>query len=245
MVKKISAICLSILLCVSCLTGCGSFPNLTDEEQDIIAEYAADLLIKYTANSPNRLTDTTGVVAQTPEPIEEEKPVVEEEVVEEVPQNDAEVLDSTSQEMQEATSTYATIADALLLQGVMVDYQEYSILDSYPDGGESYFSLDATSGSKLLVLRFNITNNSSESIALDFMESSTRFKVSLDGMGYKNTLATMLLDDLSTYVGTIPAGGMEEVVLITEWKEEDLNNISALTFYIKNNDDITSTFLLN
>ena len=44
----------------------------------------------------------------------------------------------------------------------------------------------------------------------------------------------MLLDDLSTYVGTIGAGSSAELVLISEWSEELLSNISNPILYIKN-----------
>ncbi|MCM1087931.1 MAG: hypothetical protein NC419_07215, partial [Muribaculaceae bacterium] len=52
----------SVLLCgigIACiLTGCGNtMPELTEEENDIITEYAVSLLLKYDKNYNSRLID--------------------------------------------------------------------------------------------------------------------------------------------------------------------------------------------
>ena len=66
------------------------------------------------------------------------------------------------------------------------------------------------------------------------LENNVSFKVSLDGNGYQYALSTMLLDDISTYVGELAAGTSVELVLISEWKEEKISNITNPTVYIKN-----------
>ena len=110
----------------------------------------------------------------------------------------------------------------------------YEIKTSYPDESGAFFALDASEGNKLLVAKVILINNSDSSIDINMLEQNISYKVSLDGNGYKFALSTMLLDDLSTYVGTIDSGNSVELVLISEWDEELLNNISNPTLYIKN-----------
>jgi uncharacterized protein YceK len=41
------------------MTGCGAMPDLTQEETDLISEYAVGVLLKYDANNSSRLVDTS------------------------------------------------------------------------------------------------------------------------------------------------------------------------------------------
>ena len=79
-----------------------------------------------------------------------------------------------------------------------------------------------------------MTNNTNGSVDINMLDGNTSYKISLDGTGYKFALSTMLLDDLSTYAGSLGAGSFTELVLISEWNEELLNNITNPTLYVKN-----------
>ena len=56
--KKVSVLVCGLM--VALLTaGCGEMPDLTQEETDLIAEYAAGILLKYDRDQVNRLVDTS------------------------------------------------------------------------------------------------------------------------------------------------------------------------------------------
>ena len=56
------------------MTGCGDMPDLTQDETELISEYAVGVLLKYDTGHGRRLVDTSGYE----EPVEEEEPAPEE-----------------------------------------------------------------------------------------------------------------------------------------------------------------------
>ena len=234
---------LMIGICCFMLCGCTKYPNMKQEDYDLVAEYAAGLLLKYSETSDNRLMniDEANDILTLEEAIEEEieeteeteeEPVVEsEETIEEsVEETDTPVIDKSEQE--EVVS--APIGETMGMDMLSIQLNGYEIKDSYPDESGAFFALDAGEGNKLLVAKVILINTSDSSVDINMLEQNISYKISLDGNGYKFALSTMLLDDLSTYVGTIGSGNSVELVLISEWDEELLNNISNPTLYIKN-----------
>ena len=232
-----------LIICICCfgMFGCGSMPNLSAEDMDLVSEYAAGLLLKYSAASDNRLMDMDEAMAlleeetkkqevTEEEPAEEPvKEAEEPEVNEEPTPNDTPVIDKT----EETDETIYPINDCLGVDLLTVDLSGYELKDSYPDGSGAFFALDAKAGNKLLVLKCTLTNNTDSDVSVNMLEKDVTCKVSLDGNGYKNILSTMLLDDLSTYMGTLSSGASVDLVLLSEWKEEDLSNITNLSLYAK------------
>lgn len=242
MKKIISYVMISI--CCLGLTGCASFPNLAEEDMDLVAEYAAGLLLKYSATAENRLVDVEDALLVVEEKQEEAlpEPDVEDEIPDEIPEepqeevkeNETPVTDNT--ETVEETLPSQPMNQVLGLGDIEIHSNGYEIKDSYPDGTGSFFALDAGDGCKLVVMKYTLSNNSTDSIDINMLGDSITYKVALDGSGYKYALSTLLLDDLSTYVGKLDAGASVDLVLISEWKEEEISNISNLTLYIQSGD---------
>lgn len=208
----------SVLLCglmVALLTaGCGEMPDLTQEESDLIAEYAAGILLKYDKGQINRLVDI---------------PIDEEAEGEEVQPEDAE--DQTEPEEEESTavvdvsqdeetdSIVSSVEQYYGVPNVMITYTGYEVADSYPPSMEDenlVFSMDASSGTQLLVLKFNAQNLSGEDQTLNMLGYGARFRVSVNGESSKGALATMLVNDMQTYNDVIPASSAVELVSIVE-----------------------------
>lgn len=231
---------LMIGICCFMLCGCTKYPNMKQEDYDLVAEYAAGLLLKYSETADNRLMNIDEAtdmlifeeaIEEEQEEQEEESVVETEEVIEEsVEETDTPVIDKSEQE--EVVSV--PIGEAMGMDMLSIQLNGYEIKDSYPDEGGAFFALDAGEGNKLLVVKVILINTSDSSVDINMLEQNISYKVSLDGSGYKFALSTMLLDDLSTYVGTIGSGNSVELVLISEWNEELLNNISNPTLCIKN-----------
>ena len=136
-----------------------------------------------------------------------------------------------------------TLEEFLKLDDVKFTYNGYELDNFYPQQGEElYFIMEATQGSKLLVLKFLAENTSGTEINLDIAKTETRFKIIADGVG-KNALTTMLLNDLTYYQGTIAPGENVELVLVCEIPEEQ-TEISTLELTIKSVDD-SATISLN
>lgn len=216
------------------LAGCGStMPDLTQEETDIISEYAVGILLKYDKNHGSRLVDTTEyepVAEEVPEEIPEVEP--EQEPEPEVSENDTEVVD-VSQDAETAAIP-STIEEYYGIEGVTFQYLGYDLAASYPpgaDGDSLFFAMDATEGSQLLVLRFMATNVTSSDLILNMMNYGVKFRISVNGETGQSALTTMLLNDLQTYKDVLPAGYSVELVSIVEIPQS--SSVETIDFILR------------
>ena len=79
------------------MTGCGAMPDLTQEETELISEYAVGVLLKYDKSHGSRLVDTSAYDKAEEEPALEElpaEPIPEEEETEALPDT-TEIMDAT------------------------------------------------------------------------------------------------------------------------------------------------------
>lgn len=206
----------SVLLCglmVALLTaGCGEMPDLTQEETDLIAEYAAGILLKYDRGQINRLVDTPQYDEET-----EEEELQPEEAEQAEPEENTSVVDVSQDE--ETETTVSSVEQYYGVPNVMITYTGYEVAASYPPSSEEenlVFSMDASAGTQLLVLKFNAQNLSGEDQVLNMLGYGARFRVSVNGESSKGALATMLVNDMQTYNDVIPASSAVELVSIVE-----------------------------
>ena len=163
------------LLCTMMLsmTACGNeIPDLTEEESQRVGEYAAVTLLKYDANNRSRLVDPEMVIAKLEKEAAREatKAAQEEEKAEETGSTGTtEVTMPTAQE--DITASMEEFFG--LPEGVSITYEDYMVTDSYPEDGatDEYFALDASTGKKLLVLRFCLTNGTEQEEKMDLLNT--------------------------------------------------------------------------
>lgn len=225
---------ISIILCgigIACaLTGCGKkMPELTEEENQMIAEYAVGVLLKYDKDYNNRLVDTSAYEMNEEEDIPEQtEEMAEEEQIKTDPVEETEVIDVS----QDEETIFSTIEAYYGIPDVTFQYTGYELTDSYPsaaEGEDLFFAMDATAGTELLVLKFTAINISSGDVTLNMIEHGARVRVSVNGEPAKGALATMLLNDLQTYDDVIPAGSSVELVSIVEVQQgTDINSIALI-----------------
>ena len=218
------------------LTGCGSaVPELTQEEMDLISEYAVGVLLKYDKYHSSRLVDTT--VYETAEAVQEEEPEETEEPAqaepeEETPADDTQVVDVSQDE--EAAVVPATVEEYYGIPDFTFQYTGYELVQNYPpnaEGDDFFFAMDATEGMQLLVLKFTATNTSSSDQVLNMLGYGARFRISVNGESSQGALATMLLNDMQTYDETVSAGSGVELVSIVEVPQS--SSIDTIEFVLR------------
>lgn len=228
------------------LTGCGGFiPDMTGEEERAVSEYAANLILKYDANNRSRLVSREEVKEKTSELLKKE-----EYGISESEQGGMEPVDDTpiieiGQETGGGNTADNMEAFYELPDGISVVYQGRDVADSYSaeDDIDDYFTLDATEGKKLLILNFCIENQSQTEQRLDFLAQGAEMKVMVNGSGNYNILTTMLLNDMSTYVGVVSADESIPVVLLAEVDSNIVENIASLSLKLKNDSKICTISL--
>lgn len=206
------------VLAAALLTGCGStMPDLTQEETDLISEYAVGILLKYDKYQGGRLVDTSAYEYAAEVTVEEELPEEEPEQGPETLVDDTEVIDVNQD--WETVETPVTIEDYYGIQDITFQYLGYELTQSYPSNADDeslFFVMDATEGEQLLVLRFWASNTTSYDQVLNMISFGARFRVSVNGETGQSALTTMLLNDMQSYNGVVPAGSGVELVSIVE-----------------------------
>lgn len=228
----------SILLCSMAaallMTGCTTVPDLTPTETELISEYAVGVLLKYDKNHGRRLVDTTGyeLAEETEEPETEPMEEIPEEP-EPKPEETAEVVD-VSQDEEETQPGVSSVEAYYGIPNIMISYTGWEMADSYPPQSEDetpFFSMDASEGMQLLVLKFNAQNLTGEDQTLNMMGYQATFRVSVNGEASKGALATMLVNDMQTFDSVIPASSSVDMVSIVEVPEG--TNPSTIDFILR------------
>ena len=215
------------LLCVMALgmTACGNeIPDLTEAESQRVGEYAAVTLLKYDANNRSRLVDPEIVIAKL------EKDAAREAGRQENAQTEEKPAESAASEAQAPT------AQEDITTSLTLTYRDYQIADSYPEDGstEDYFALDASTGKKLLILNFELTNGTDQEENVDFLSTASRYIITVNDGTRGNALTTMLPNDMSTYVETMAPGETQGLVLLLEVNEDMANGIQNISLRLKN-----------
>ena len=227
------------------VTGCGNqIPDLTEEQAQKIGEYAALTLLKYDTNHQSRLVDEA-VVEEYEEKLEEE---ALKESAEPTPTPEPEGMDPVAdtpvverEEDAVVSEVIVTMEECLGLPGgVAVTYEGRETYETYPADGstQNYFTLDASAGKKLLVLNFSLENQTGSDVQIDLFAKDAVFMLSADGVDAQKALTTMLLNDLSTYVGAIEAENSREMVLLFEIDEMTAENLTDIKLQYKNESNV-------
>lgn len=244
---------IGIMVIITCImTGCvDNMPDMTQEQTDLIAEYAADLLLKYSPNYNYKIADEETVeeaLAQesteesTEEDTEEISSQSEDEKTTETPNEEMSEIaqeDSDSEEgtdHESVTPEEADIAGLLAMDEFEISYASFEIADSYPKDGTG-FVIKAPQGKQLLIVHFDVKNASSESKTCDIFEKETVVRVNINEAGYRETMSTLLVNDFSTYMEELAGNETKDVVAVIAINEASEEEISSMTLRITCGDE--------
>ena len=231
-------------------TGCGQVIDLTDEENHLIAEYAAELLLKYDRNydtryNPDELEDTTETMTETDATTEATTEVVtttEAATTEQDAPADGQTTqaqpvtdEAVKEDIGATVDSDFDIAAFVGESRISVRYAYYMVVDSYPsyDQDGMYIEVQAPEGYKLLVLKFEVENKTNEDQAVDLYNKDVNYNIVVDNSRTTKQMLTILADDLYTYDKTIQASSREETVLLYTVSESVANKWTDLKLQVK------------
>ena len=206
---------------------------IEEAQNKIIAEYAADILMKYNSGSNYRVLDGQKLLVEEAKEnaakAQEEK---RQQLLEEYQKNEKEdekqesvsTAVSPSSSVSEGTESVPEIqyisdmAAAMSLPSFSIVYNGYEVADSYQEDLIS-FTVDAREGKVLLITKFTVTNTAAQEEELNVLALAPEFKLNIGNRNIK-AQQTMLLNDLSMYKEKISAGESREAVLIFELDQE-------------------------
>lgn len=225
-VNKKLIVMISAMLSVMFLSSCESL-DYTEEEEDIIANYAANLVLKHDVKYKyNYVIDLEN---------ETETTTVHNEAAE-----DETTAGNVNNEGQSGISngeTVESISQAFELpEGIQADYVDYSVVSSYPsdNSGNNVFVMKAVENSNLLVVKFRLTNQTAQDISVNLMSNGKKYKGILNESKKYNAQLTLLLDALNTYEGVISAGEGRELVLVFQTQLDSADDVRTLSVSVVN-----------
>ena len=106
-----------------------------------------------------------------------------------------------------------------------------------------YFSVEAGTGKKLLVLQVAVTNPGQEQVEFDTLhKQNIKYRVMLNGADRHQVMLTMLDNDFSAMDIIINPGETMQTVLLAEVSEETAGQITSVDFVIRSDsDEVTLT----
>lgn len=231
-------------------TGCGQVIDLTDEENHLIAEYAAELLLKYDRNydtryNPDELEDTTETMTETDATTEATTEVVttteaattEQDAPADGQTTQAQLVtdEAVKEDIGATVDSDFDIAAFVGESRISVRYAYYMVVDSYPsyDQDGMYIEVQAPEGYKLLVLKFEVENKTNEEQAVDLYNKDVNYNIVVDNSRTTKQMLTILADDLYTYDKTIQASSREETVLLYTVSDSVANKWTDLKLQVK------------
>lgn len=231
-------------------TGCGQVIDLTDEENHLIAEYAAELLLKYDRNydtryNPDELEDTTETMTETDATTEATTEMVtttEAATTEQDAPADGQTTqaqpvtdEAVKEDIGATVDSDFDIAAFVGESRISVRYAYYMVVDSYPsyDQDGMYIEVQAPEGYKLLVLKFEVENKTNEDQAVDLYNKDVNYNIVVDNSRTTKQMLTILADDLYTYDKTIQASSREEAVLLYTVSDSVANKWTDLKLQVK------------
>ena len=226
------------------LTGCAMGPHLTNEQNNIIAEYAADILLGRSYFYIDKYEDITKYynsdVLET-----ESQPATEE------PDTDTPTSPDTSHDTddptKETTETETTqdpdevfdLAEVLVFAPLQEEYTGYRIVSEYPDDPDALFSFTPEDGYKFIVVEFDVYNPTDKTITLNTENQNRVFKATVN-KGRCNNYANLLLNDFSRLRDVeIEGQSHYESVIIFMADEDVIQEIDRFEISIKDDEGHT------
>ena len=229
---------LSSVLCFSILaTGCGeALYTMTDTEEETIALYAAKIISKYNVNQTTgicnarirdgELDEAYGITADDSSGDDNT------EDFEDFSSGDLNTADGEDGENSENidVSDGYSFTDAIGIEGCDFTCSSFDVTSEYK--ASSSFVLTEVKGKKYLVLYINGENISDNDITFD---GNMDFTLKVNGSVSSSTQETFLSNDLSTFDGTIKSGEQKEFVLVFQFANSEVGEISSLDLEVTNN----------
>lgn len=216
---------LLLLFSLTFLFGCTGAIELTDEENRAIAEYSADLLLKYAAGYDSKYFDGE----------KEMEAATEEgstEPVTEAADNPTEAAaEQTTEAATEQAVSYETdIAGMLGLNDISILFSNYQISDTYPSMDENgeFIYMDAPEGMKLLLVEFDLKNLTAEPVDVNLLSMDVDYRILMNGTKAAKSVLTILMNDLSTYEATLAPEASEKVVLVFQILDSLVDQVQTL-----------------
>ncbi len=211
---------LSLCLCFSmfALAGCVSSKNLTEEQEDVIAEYSAGILLQNEDKYERKLVRQD--MSLVPEPTTTPQVTAGPETA---PVEDS---DAATGGEEGETENEVPLNDIYGMAGLEVNYDSYTVCKKYAESAIS--EIPAGKGNCLYVVKFKVKNTTSKELKVNLIKRKIAYLLELDGDSYDATPSFLKNGGLNYLKTKIKAHSSEEALLIFKVPETAKNAASAV-----------------
>jgi hypothetical protein len=189
------------------LTGCASAISLTENEENMIAEYMAKGLLDSQEEYTQALLEPTPTPEPTPEPTQPPKELATPTPVTSEPTPGGEPSTSTNQQAN------ADFAQVMGMTNIKVEYTKYETVANL---SESSYALEAAKGKELLVVYFDVTNTSKKALQFSLGDLDISYLLDLNMELKLKPLITSKNNDLRYIDLSIKKNETIETLLVFE-----------------------------
>ena len=224
--RQIRFLCAVLAVSVLSLTGCADIKNLSEEQENEIAEYAAGVLLQNSDKYPYRLiTKEEKEVTETPTPTSTAAQASDAPQESQPEQTKAAPEDSKKE---------VSLDDLYHLKGVSISYTSYRLADKY---GSS--QIRAEQGKKLLVAEFSLKNNSGAKKKVKLIDRrKITYQLNVDGTTYSPQIS--LLENQLDYLEAAIAKGKSQKAVLVFQVDKNATNASSINLSIEEGNNNTS-----
>ncbi len=229
MKKRILLAGISVLFCF--LGGCLEATPLTEKEMDVVADYAASLLLKYDKHYDTplyyaeelevRLTPTPTPTPKPKNPTPTPRPVAGKPSG-----SDSATVSPTPMLPYNHEETTRQLTEIIAVENITVTCENYELKKSVES--KEYFSLVAKDGSQYVVINFLLHNNTDKELIFDASENGLEYSVDINAKDTSRVSLSMLENDLQYMEIPVPANGTAEAVLVFEISDEEPETIHLI-----------------
>lgn len=236
MKKRILLAVLSLMLCL--LAGCLEATPLNEEEMDVVAEYAASLLLKYDRHYDTplyyaedrelRLSPTPTPTPKpknptaTPTPVADNKNPSGSGPQEEV----SATATPTPAPLYNQEETINQLTGLMAVEDITVSCTGCELMDSVVSN--DYFSLQAKEGSQYAVVSFLLQNNSDRDVVFDASGRGLEYSMDVNIDTIFRASLSLLENDLQYMEIQVPASGSAEAVLVFEISDTEIKTLHLI-----------------
>lgn len=207
--KCILSVCLCLVMLM--LAGCVQARELTEEKQDIIAEYSAGIVLQHADNYKKRLEKQENPV--TPE-------VSQPPQVTAVPENTPEPAQAAGSE-EEPALAQVSLNDLYQVSGMNAEYVSYKSCSKYTN------QIAAHKGEWLYIVNFRVRNSTKKPLKVDLSKRGIKYLLNVDGSEYQAHPSFLENGGMNFLKTTIPSGASKKAVVVFRVPDKAKNPGSA------------------
>ncbi len=238
----------AMVLSVVTLTGCGNMPDVTERENDLIAEYAAGVLLRYSEDYELRLMSEeqakeseeeqmmsatpspTPLMTSSPTPTSTKQPEIQVEVV----------SGGAVDVIQEETLQEVSLNELYQLSNIDVKYVKKEFAKGYTEPG---VLIKAEDGRTKLIITFTLKNTSSAKKEVNLTNRKISYLLSVDGLEIAPEFSLLRNGGLNHFSATLKPGQSEKVLLIFDLAEERKNTSQLMLEIVEGEKQVTLDLL--